>query len=114
MAVDEFLVERIDRILERKKVEAHTLKMMGGLCYMVDDKMLCGTLKNGLMVRVDPEDIEDLLKRPFVARMLHGKRPTKSFLLVEVDGYDREDDLEFWMDQCLAFNPKAKSSKKRS
>jgi len=114
MAVDEFLVERIERALERKKVAHHTLKMMGGLCFMVDEKMLCGTLPNGLMVRVNPLEIEALLNRPFVRRMLHGKRPTKSFLLIEVDGYDREDDLEFWIDQCLAFNPSAKSSKRKT
>ena len=39
MPLDEFLLERIDRILTRKKVEWSGKKMFGGYCYMVDGKM---------------------------------------------------------------------------
>lgn len=41
------------------------------------------------------------------------KRPMKGYLFVEPEGFDFEEDLEFWIDKCLAFNPEAKSSKKR-
>jgi hypothetical protein len=30
------------------------------------------------------------------------------------DGYDREDDLEFWIQKCLDFNPEAKARKKKA
>ena len=42
MAYDEYLGERIARILSDKKVAFETRKMMGGLIFMVDEKILCG------------------------------------------------------------------------
>ena len=39
MAYDEYLQERIEIILNEKKVQFVAKKMMGGLCYMIDDKM---------------------------------------------------------------------------
>ena len=42
MAYDEYLAERIRNILTEKKVHFTDKKMMGGLLFSVDDKMLCG------------------------------------------------------------------------
>ncbi len=113
MAIDTYLLERIDRILDDKKVVRKTIKMMGGMCYMIDDKMCFGSVKDGLMLRVDPAGIPTLLNREGADQMMHGRNPMKSFIWVAPTGYDFDEDLEFWIDQCLAFNPKAKSSKKR-
>jgi hypothetical protein len=38
----------------------------------------------------------------------------KGFLLVDPVGIDMQKDLEQWIQLCLDFNPKAKSSKKTS
>lgn len=43
MSYDDFLVERIRQILQEKKANFYEKKMMGGLVFMVSDKMLCGT-----------------------------------------------------------------------
>ena len=39
-------------------------------------------------------------------------RPMKGYIFVEPNGYDLDQDLEFWIDLCIAFNPLAKASKK--
>ena len=39
MAFDSYLAERIDRILDDSKVSYQSKKMMGGLCYMVDENV---------------------------------------------------------------------------
>jgi hypothetical protein len=39
-------------------------------------------------------------------------RAMKGFVFVSGAGIDKEDDLEYWVDLCLAYNPSAKSSKK--
>ncbi len=39
MAYNELLADRITRILKDKHVNFEEKKMMGGLCYIVDDKM---------------------------------------------------------------------------
>ena len=41
-------------------------------------------------------------------------RPMKGYAFITPEGYDDEDDLEFWVDLAIAFNPLAKASKKRT
>jgi hypothetical protein len=40
-------------------------------------------------------------------------RPMKGYLFIESEGVDMDEDLDFWVEKCLDFNPKAKSSKKK-
>jgi len=44
MAYDEFLADRIKNILNEKRVSFLAKPLMGGLLFMVDDKMFCGVL----------------------------------------------------------------------
>jgi len=37
----------------------------------------------------------------------------KGYLFIEPEGYDTEADLEFWIQKCLDFNPKAKASRNK-
>ena len=55
MACDKFLEERMNQVLKSKKITSEAKKMMGGLCYMVDDKMCFGIIKDEMMARIDPE-----------------------------------------------------------
>ena len=52
MAYDEKLAQRVRESLPRLDVEEK--KMMGGLTFMVNDKMCVGVHKEDLMVRLDP------------------------------------------------------------
>ena len=40
-------------------------------------------------------------------------RLIKGMVFVESFGIDVQEDLEYWIELCLAFNPLAKSSKKK-
>jgi TfoX/Sxy family transcriptional regulator of competence genes len=113
MATDEFLLERLNRIISDRKLGWTVKEMFGGHCFMLDDKMCFGTYQGGLMARVGPEKIEQLKEKKGASQMLHGGRLMKGFLIIEPEGYDMDEDLEFWIDQCIEFNPKAKSSKKK-
>ena len=113
MQQDPYLIERMQNILKSRSVEWEEKKMMGGLCFMVDDKMCFGTYKKGLMARVDPEESSTLQEREGAEPLIHGGRPMMGFMMLEPIAYDRDEDLEFWIDKCLEFNPKAKSSKKK-
>ena len=113
MAYDEFLEERITRILNEKKVLFEAKKMMGGLCYMIDDKMCVGIVKDHLMARVGPDVYETVLNKPGCKPMDFTGRPMKGYVFVGGEGIDSEDDLANWIQLSLDFNPIAKSSKKR-
>lgn len=38
-------------------------------------------------------------------------RPMKGYVFIDTEGYDLEEDLLFWLDHCIAFNPKANTAK---
>ena len=113
MAFDNYLQERIELILNEKRIPFVAKKMMGGLCFMVDDKMCVGIIKNDLMVRVGGDSSEELMRVKGARPMDFTKRPMKGYLFISPEGIDFDRDLEFWIEKALAFNPMAKSSKKR-
>jgi len=119
MAYDEFIADRIRQIMKEKKVTFHEKKMMGGLCYMVDDKMCCGIhfdkKKNTdlLMARVGEQGTFEALQRTSCYPMDFTGRPMKGFVFVAPDGFDTDEELEYWIQLCLDFNPLATSSMKK-
>ncbi|UCH64465.1 MAG: TfoX/Sxy family protein [Ignavibacterium sp.] len=113
MAYNEHLADRIRRVFSEKHVAFEERRMMGGLCFMVDDKMCIGVNKDDLMARIDPDVYEVALKRKGSREMDFTGRPMKGFVFVEPNGTDVEKDLKYWVKLALEFNPKAKSSKKK-
>ena len=112
MAYDEFLAERIQRIYEEKRVPFYAKKMFGGVCFLVDDKMCTGVIKNDLMVRIDPEINDIQLQRPGARPMDFSGKSMKGFIYVDPVHTDMDEDLEYWINLALEFNPRAKASKK--
>ncbi len=118
MAYDEYLVERLTNSLKNRGISYSNKKMMGGMLFMVDEKMLMGLLrdkKSGrdqLMVRVGEEAQELCMKRTGCLPMEFTGRPMKGFVFVDPEGFDMDEDWEFWVEMALNFNPKAKKSKK--
>ena len=115
MAYNEHLADRIKENLESRKIKYIEKKMFGGVCLMVDDKMLIGVMKEKLMARVDPElDAPKALKRKGAVTMDFTGKTMKGFILVDQEAIDMEEDLEYWVALCLKYNPKAKASKKKA
>ncbi len=105
--------ERIANILMGKSKDFVQKRMFGGDCFMVDNKMLVGTYKGGIMARVGVEAAELLVKQPATLQMTLAGKPMKGYLFIEPEGYENDSALEFWIEKCLAFNPKAKASAKK-
>ncbi len=115
MAYNEHLAERIKQNLESRKIKYIEKKMFGGVCLMVDDKMLMGVMKEQLMARVDPEvDAPKALKREGAVPMDFTGKTMKGFILVDQEAIDMEEDFDYWVSLCLKYNPKAKASKKKA
>ncbi len=119
MAYDEYLADRIKRLLKERKVNFVDQKMMGGLLFKMDGKMLCGIhidKKYGdslLMARIGLDAYEKELKKPYCLPMDFTGRPMKGYIFVTPDGFDTDEDLSYWLDLCITFNPLAKASKSR-
>ena len=115
MAYNEHLAERIKQNLESRKIKYIEKKMFGGVCLMVDDKMLMGVMKEQLMARVDPDvDAPKALKRKGAVTMDFTGKTMKGFILVDQEAIDMEEDFDYWVSLCLKYNPKAKASKKKA
>jgi len=119
MAYDEFLADRTRQILKQKSIAFEEKKMMGGLCFMVDNKMCFGmhidknTDSSLFMARVGTDRYEKALSKPHCSEMTFTGRSMKGYVFVSAEGIDSDSDLESWIQICLDFNPLAKSSKKR-
>jgi len=76
MAYDEFLGDRIRQTLKDKSTHFSELKMMGGLCFKVDEKMLCGIhidKKYGdslLMARIGETEYEKQIEFSVLVRFM--------------------------------------------
>ncbi len=118
MAYGERFAERVRRSFIGKNVAFEEKKMMGGLCFLVKDKMCVGVNRNKqggdrLMARVGPDAYEQALARPGARPMDVTGRPMKGFVFVDAEGIDDDQDLHAWIQLALDYNPKAKSSRKR-
>jgi len=113
MAYDEDLAERVAKALSKAGATYETKKMMGGLCYMVDDKMCVGVERERLMVRIGPDAYEAALKREGCREMDFTGRPMRGYVFVSLDVLMRQQDVAYWVGLALAFNPHAKRSKPR-
>ena len=112
MPYNQKLADRIrERLTETKKVKEK--EMMGGLTFMVNDKMCIGIIKDEMMCRIHPDLQEVALSKVGCRIMDFTGRPMKGYVMVDDTGMKSKKDLDDWIGLCLEFNGKAKSSKKR-
>ena len=108
MAYNEFLVDRVRQRLGNSAIVEK--KMMGGLIFMVNDKMCIGvhvdkaTGNDTLMVRVGKLPYEKLLNERGSREMDFTGKVMRGFLFIEPEGFDADDDLDFWVERALEFN----------
>jgi len=65
------------------------------------------------MVRIGEEASIEALTKEGAHPMDFTGRPMKGYVFVDPIGFDMDDDLEYWIQLCINFNPLAKSSKKK-
>ncbi len=112
MAYNEKLADRIrESLCEIPKVEEK--QMMGGLTFMVNGKMCVGIIKDEMMCRIDPTIHETEIEKQGCRTMDFTKRPMKGYVMVDDSGMKTKKEFDYWINLCLEFNSKAKSSKKK-
>lgn len=109
MAYSEYLVERIRPRLNGSGL-IEEKKMMGGLIFMVNNKMCVGididkaTQTDRLMVRVGKLPYQELLEKNGSRKMDFTGKEMRGFLFIDTEGFDTEADLDFWIVKALEFN----------
>ena len=97
MAYDEDLANRIREVLaQRRGVDERP--MFGGLAFLIGGHMaVAASGKGGLMVRVAPDDTENLLKRAKVSPMVMAGRETRGWVRVDASGVKTQRQLTSWI-----------------
>lgn len=119
MAYDPILADRIRNLLTARSVEFTDKSMMGGRCFLVDGKMLCGVHIDKrfgdslLMARIGEDAYPAEMEKEETLPMDFTGRPMRGYVFVAPAGFEEDDGLGYWLDLCLTFNPLAKASKKR-
>jgi len=112
MAYNEKLADRIrESLTDVKKVKEK--EMMGGLTFMVNDKMCIGIIKDEMMCRIDPTLQDEVLSKTGCRMMDFTGRPMKGYIMVDDSGMKSKKQFDYFISLCLSFNKVAKSSKKK-
>ncbi len=112
MAYNEQLANRIRKQLaDQPNIKEKS--MMGGLTFMVNDKMCIGIIKDEMMCRIAPEMQDTVLEKTGCRIMDFTGRPMKGYVMVDDTGMKSQKEFDYWINLCLEFNSKAKSSKKK-
>jgi len=113
MAYNQTLANRIrEQLQELEGIEEK--EMMGGLCFMLNDKMCVGIIKDEMMCRFDPVIYEEVLEKTGCHEMDFTGRPMKGWVLIDESGLKTVDDLNYWIGLAVDYNKHAKSSKKKN
>ena len=112
MAYNQILANRLrEQLQDLDGIEEK--KMMGGLCFMLNDKMCVGVFKDELMCRVDPALYEEVLEKTGCHEMDFTGKPMKGWVLIDDSGIKTVTDMNYWIGLAVDYNKYAKSSKKK-
>src|SRR6267154_1233968 len=98
MAFDETLAARVRKKIGTRK-DILEKKMFGGIAFLLNGNMSVGIHGNELIVRVDPNETDKLLKQKGVKIFDITGRPMKGWLLVGVAGIQNGESLNKWIEK---------------
>ena len=111
MAYDEALADRIRELIAIQP-EVTEKRMFGGLAFLVGGHMsIAASSRGGLMVRVDPDELELVMAEPHVEPFEMQGRAVNGWVRVDAAGVQTDVELERWVEtgaaRALSLPPKA-------
>ena len=102
MACDEALVIRLrEQLSEIPGVGER--RMFGGVCFTLNGNMLCGVVKNEIMVRVGEDAYPAALRSPHAREMDFTGRPMRGYVFVGARGIGTSASLRKWIEAARDF-----------
>ena len=103
MAYDEDLANRI-RELVADEAGLTEKAMFGGLAFLIGGNMaVAASGQGGLMVRVDPDETEELVAKPHARPFEMRGREMQGWLRVDDEGVRTKRQLEPWVRRGVAY-----------
>ena len=114
MAYDLKLTDRIRAYLaDVPGLDIEEKEMFRGITFMVNGKMCVCVSSDEMMVRFDPALQDTFAEQQGFRCMISGGRVYRGYGYIGPKNIRSEKDFNFWMLQCLDFNPRAKASAKK-
>lgn len=114
MAYDPILADRIRAYLsEFTGLEVEEKEMFRGLTFMVNGKMCVSVSDENLMCRFDPSLQEEVAEKNGYQPLIMKGKQYQGYCFVDPTGLKRPQDFAYWMNLGLAYNERAKASKKK-
>ena len=103
MGYDEDLANRLRELLADEDGVTEK-KMFGGLAFLLNGNMsVSASRTGGLLVRIEPSDTAECVRRPHVTLMKMGGRTMDGWVLVAPDGYKKKGELGSWVNRGVSF-----------
>ena len=103
MAYDEDLANRV-RELVAGEAGVTEKRMFGGLAFLIGGNMaVAASGQGGVLVRVDPEESDDLAAKRHASPMVMRGREMRGWLRVDEDGVRTKRQLEPWVRRGVAY-----------
>jgi TfoX/Sxy family transcriptional regulator of competence genes len=97
MAYDEELVERVRELIS-PRAEVTEKKMFGSLCFLVGGKLAVCVRQEELLVRIDPDEVEEALAEDGVRIAPMAGRRMRGWVLVSPEKLEAPEQLSAWVD----------------
>ena len=102
MTYDEGLAQRVRELISDHPGFVEK-KMFGGIGFMLGGNMACGVNQENLIIRVGADNYQVALSKPNVEIFGLTGREMTGWIVVKELGYQKDDDLQKWVDQGVAF-----------
>lgn len=103
MAYDEDLAERI-RALAAGEAGVSEKRMFGGLAFLVNGNMaIAASVQGGILVRVDPEESDQLVETTAAELAVMRGRPMTGWLRLQPEHVRTERDLGRWVARGVTY-----------
>jgi TfoX/Sxy family transcriptional regulator of competence genes len=103
VAYDEDLANRIRELIAAEGGVTET-KMFGGLAFLIGGNMaVAASGRGGLMVRVAPEETDQLVAKPHASPMVMRGREMQGWLRVDGGGVRTKRQLEPWVRRGVTY-----------
>ena len=97
MAYDEKLAGRVRDVL-KESAGITEKEMFGGLCFLLDGKMICGVLNADLIAKVGKENHEKIAMLKHVRPFDFTGKPTKGIVYIAEAGLRTKRELTRWIE----------------
>jgi TfoX/Sxy family transcriptional regulator of competence genes len=102
MPYDKGLAQRVREILEEES-GFDEKKMFGGICFLLFGNMVCGIIKDDLIVRVGAEKYEETMKMPHTRKFDLTGKPLRGWVMVVSRALDSDEELNDWVQKATSF-----------